>query len=103
MWSSAGCAVTCMPANRSCVVVSARWQVVLDGCRYCCRAPAAMEAKRQGLTLVPNSAQLELTLPLSAPLELHLSHIQPRLTSGCVPKLRKLSSNVSDVSRRSSS
>ena len=56
-----------------------------------------------GLTLVPISAQLELTLSLSAQLELTLSPIQPKLTSGCVSKVLKLSSKVSDVSRRSSS
>jgi len=57
----------------------------------------------QGLTLVPISAQLELTLPLSAQLKLDLSPIQPKLTRDFVPKLLKLSSTVSDVSRRSSS
>ena len=34
---------------------------------------------RQGLTLVPIPAQLELTLPLSAQLELTSSHTQPNL------------------------
>jgi len=57
----------------------------------------------QGLTLVPISAQFELTLPLSARLERTLSPLQPKLIRGCVPKVLKLSSNVSDVSRRSSS
>ena len=57
----------------------------------------------QGLTLVPISAQLELTLPLSAQLKLALSPIYPNLTRGCVPKVLKLSCDVSDVSRRSSS
>jgi hypothetical protein len=61
------------------------------------------QRRRQGLTLVPISAQLELTLPLSAQLELTLSPTQPNLTRGCVPELLKMSSNVSDVSRRSSS
>ena len=57
----------------------------------------------QGLTLVPSSAQLELTLPLSAQLELTLSPIQPQpmLNRGCVLEVLMLSSNVSDVSRRS--
>ena len=50
----------------------------------------------QGLTLVPISTQLEPTLPLSAQLKLTLCTI-------CVPKVIKLSSNVSYVSRRSSS
>ena len=58
---------------------------------------------RQGLTLVPISTQLELTFPLSAQLKRTLSPILPSLTRGCVPKVLKLSSNVSDVSRRSSS
>jgi len=57
---------------------------------------------RQGLKLVPISAQLELTLPVPAELKLTLSPIEPKLTRGCVPKVLKLSSNVSDVSRRSS-
>jgi hypothetical protein len=51
--------------------------------------------RRQGLTLVPISAQLELTLPLSAQLKLTLSPLQPNLTHACVPKVLKLSSNVS--------
>jgi len=51
----------------------------------------------QGLTLVPFSAQLELTLPLSAQLELTLSPVQPKLIRGCVLTMLKLSSNVSDV------
>ena len=54
-------------------------------------------ALRQGLTLVPIPAQLEVTLPLSAQLQLNLSSIQPKPTRGCVPKVLKLSSNVSDV------
>ena len=45
----------------------------------------------------------ELSFPLSAQLELTLSPIQPIIARGCVPKVLKLSSNVSDVSRRSSS
>ena len=57
----------------------------------------------QGLTFVPISAQLELTLPISAHVELTLSTLRPKLARGCVPKVVKLSSNVSDVSRRSSS
>ena len=52
---------------------------------------------RQGLTLVPISAQLGLTLPLSAQLKLTLSPKYPRLTRECVPKVLRLSSNVSDV------
>jgi len=63
----------------------------------------ARSAYNQGLTLVPIFAQLELILLLSAQLELILSPIQPKLTRGCIPKVLKLSSNVSDVSRRSSS
>jgi hypothetical protein len=57
----------------------------------------------QGLILVPISAQLELTLPPSAQLKLTLSLVRPKLTRGCVPKVLKLSSNVSGVYRRSSS
>jgi len=60
-------------------------------------------ADGQGLTLVPTSAQLELTLPCSAQLKLTLSPMQPKLNCGCVPKALKLSADVSDVSRRSSS
>jgi hypothetical protein len=55
------------------------------------RVHAAEEAGLQGLTLVPISAQLKLTV----------SPICPKLICGCVPKKLKLSSNVSDVSRRS--
>ena len=58
-------------------------------------------AHGQGLTLVPISAQLELTLPLSAQLEFTWSPICPKSTRGCGPKVLKLSPNVSDVSRRS--
>ena len=54
-------------------------------------------ARRQGLTLVSISAQLELTLPLSAQLKLTLSPILTKLTRGCVPEVLKLSSNVIDV------
>jgi hypothetical protein len=62
------------------------------GCQAC-------GATLQGLTLVPTSSQLELTLPLPA---------QPKLTvspthASCVRNVLKLSSNVSDVSRGSSS
>ena len=53
-------------------------------------------ALQQGLTLVPVIAQLELTLPFSAQLKLTLSPIQPQLTRGCVPKVLKFSSDVSD-------
>jgi len=60
-------------------------------------------ARKQGPTLVPISAQLEPTLPLSAQLKLTLSPAQPKLTLGSGPKVLKLSSDVSDVSRRSSS
>ena len=51
----------------------------------------------QGLTLVPISAQLELTLPLFAQLKLTVSPVCPRLTRECVPKVLKLCPNVSDV------
>jgi hypothetical protein len=57
----------------------------------------------QGLTLVPISAQLELALPLPLNLSLLCPPYDPKLTRKCVPKVLKLSSNVSDVSRRSSS
>jgi len=66
-------------------------------------AGPTIPALRQGLTLVPISTQLELTLPLSAQLKLILSPTQAKLTRRCGPKVLKLSSNVSDVSRRSSS
>jgi len=61
------------------------------------------QAVDQGLTLVPSSAQLEVTLPRPAQIRLTASPIQPKFTRGCVPKVLKLSANVSDVSRRSSS
>jgi len=64
---------------------------------------AAGEADGQGRTLVPIAAQLELTLSLSAQLQLTLPSTQPKLTRGFGPKVLKLSSNVSEVSRRSSS
>jgi hypothetical protein len=57
----------------------------------------------QGLNFVSNSAQLELTVPGRAQLKLTLSPIYPKLSRGCGPKVLKLSSNVSDVARRSSS
>jgi len=47
-----------------------------------------------------HSAQLQLTLPLSAQLKPSLSHIRPTLARGCVPKVLMLSSNVSDVCQR---
>ena len=59
------------------------------------------QSPHHGLTLVPFPAQLELTLSLSAQLKLALSPTQPKLTRGCAPKVLKLSSNVSNVSRRS--
>jgi hypothetical protein len=55
---------------------------------------ARLPPSLQGLTLVPISAQLELTLPLSAQLKLTVSPIEPNLTRGCVPKVLKLSSDV---------
>jgi hypothetical protein len=58
-------------------------------------ARSAARAADQGLTLVPISAQLELTLPLST--QLTLSPTPPRLSRGCGPKVLKLSSNGSDV------
>jgi len=39
--------------------------------------PSSSKAPRQGLTLVPVSAQLELTLPLSDQLKLILSLLNP--------------------------
>jgi len=60
-------------------------------------------ARCQRLTLGPISAQLEQTWPISAQLKLTLSPIQPKLTRVCDPKVLKLSSNISVVSRRSSS
>jgi hypothetical protein len=59
----------------------------------------AVGAMGQGLTLVPTSAQLELYLPRFR----STSRILPNLTRGCGTNVLKLSSNVSDVSRRSSS
>ena len=55
------------------------------------------EGSGQGPTLVPISAQLELTLPISAQLELTWSPTYPNLTHGCVPKVHKLISHVSNV------
>jgi hypothetical protein len=45
-----------------------------------------ISATGHGLTLVPISAQLELTLPLSAQLRLTLSPKQPKPTRECVPR-----------------
>ena len=59
--------------------------------------PTHLRYSHQWLTLVPISAQLELTLPLSAQLEIAQSPIPSQSTHGCVPKVLKLSSNVSDV------
>jgi len=64
---------------------------------------SGLMSTRQWLTLVPTSAQLELTLPLSAQLKLTSFPMSPNLTRGCVLKVLKLSSNVSDVAPRSSS
>ena len=61
-----------------------------------------MRSSAQGLTPVPIFAQLELTFPPYTQLNLTLSPILPKVTRGCVPKVLKLSSNASDVSRRSS-
>jgi len=36
-------------------------------------------------------------MPLSAELKLTLSPMQPNLSRGCVPKVLKLSANVSDM------
>ena len=68
----------------------------MRGVKYASVAMYAVTS-HQGLTLVPVSAQLELTLPLSAQLKLTLSPIQPKLTRGCGPTVLKLSSNGSDV------
>ena len=65
--------------------------------------PSARRPANQGLTLVPISAQLQLALPLSAQLKQTVCPMQPKLTRGCVPEVLKLSSDVSDVLRRSSS
>jgi len=65
--------------------------------RQMAQAGARHAALLQGLTLAPNSAQLELTVPLSAQLKLTLSLMKPNLIRGCVPKVLKLSSNASDV------
>ena len=65
------------------------------------RPSTSLGGGRQGLILVPIFAHLELTLPLSAQLKLTLSLAQPKLTRGCVPKMLKLSSHGSDVSRTS--
>jgi len=62
--------------------------------------PASDEGKcseEQGLTLVPISAQLELTLPLSAQLKITSFPAQPKSNRGRGPKVLKLSSNGSDV------
>jgi len=69
---------------------SPRWRSATRGC-----------SARQGLTRVPISAQLELTLSLSAQLHLTLAAIRVKFTRGCVPKVFKLSSNVDDFVRRS--
>jgi len=63
----------------------------------------ALSSLKQGLTLVPISAQLQLTLPLSAQLKLTLSPISPKLARECGPNVLKLSSDASDVYRRSAS
>ena len=59
--------------------------------------PCPVAAIYQGLALVPISAQLQITFPLSAQLKLTLSPIYPKLTRGCVPKMPKLNLDVSDV------
>jgi len=51
---------------------------------------------------IPLNLSLLCTFPLNLSF-LSLSPIKPRLTRGCVPKVLKLSSNVSNVSRRSAS
>jgi hypothetical protein len=57
-----------------------------------------------GLRSFPFPLNLSLlTLPLAAQLELTVSPIYPNVTRGCAPKVLKLSSIMSDVSRRHSS
>ena len=59
----------------------------------------------RGLSLVSISAERKLTLTLVAQLKFLLSPVdvsRTKITRGCVPEVLKLSSNVSDVSRRSS-
>jgi hypothetical protein len=60
----------------------------------------ARSTRGQGLTLVPISAQFELTPPLSAQLKLVRARspiCKPKTARGCVPKVLELSSNVSVV------
>jgi len=47
------------------------------GCPFAGQAGGGEAGRRQGLTLVPISAQLELTFPLSAQLKLHINQISP--------------------------
>jgi len=72
----------------------------VDECKALVAAPPPLTRWcswcRQGLTLVLISAQLELTLPLSAQRKLTLTPTQPNVTRGCSPKGLKLSS-VNDV------
>jgi hypothetical protein len=68
-----------------------------DGVRAARGGAGARVRAGLGSHSFPISAQLELTLPLSAQLKLTVSPILPNVTRGCVPKMLKCSSNVSDV------
>jgi surfactin synthase thioesterase subunit len=66
-----------------------RWQECTRGACGVHRLPGDhffLEDQRQGLTFVPISAQIELTLPLSAELKLTLSPKQHKLTRTCGPR-----------------
>jgi hypothetical protein len=59
------------------------------------REASSLATSLQGLTLVPISAQLEPTT--LSPVHSISDYIVPNIPRECVPKVMKLSSNVSDV------
>ena len=61
------------------------------------------EGEEAGASTRSHFRSTRATLPFSAQPKLTLSPIRPKLIRGYGPKVLKLSSNVSDVSRRSSS
>jgi hypothetical protein len=64
---------------------------------------AVWNVRGRGLHSFPFPLNLSLISPIFAQLKLTVSSMYPNVTSGCVPKVLKMSSDVSDVSRTSSS
>jgi len=78
--------------SRACLTTHHRGCVLVHGSSFVldCVRP-------RGLHSFPFPANFELTVPISAQLKLTFSPRYPKLARGCVPKVLKLSFNVSDV------